>query len=134
MYTLQKNQRQFFNFSEMLHFLSILTDDIDMSRQTPNYALYSKSRGIVGGMNFMHLCQMIRDTFKIGLIPSGCVESITGYILTFEEGYLDKVKPEERKDLNSKTKAELLALAKEKGLEVSNSMKKEEILSAILAS
>ncbi len=133
MYVIKENQRQFGNFAEVLKFLALLNDDVDTSKSAPNYALFSKSQGIVSGVNLVDMFQKIHDVFGIRVVPRGCIEFPAGYILTFEEGYLERVKPEEKQNLSEKTKAELLAIAKEKGLDVSSSMKKEEILSAILA-
>lgn len=133
MNTLQTSQRQFFNFAEALHFLALLSSDVDLSRPAPNYAMFSKSKGIVAGCNFPHMCHLIRDTFGIKVIPEGCIESISGYIFTFEGGYLEETKPEERKELSLKSKADLLAMAKEKGLDVTNAMKKEDILLSLIA-
>lgn len=134
MYVIKKNQRQFANFAEVLKFLALLNDDVDTSKSAPNYALFSKSQGIVSGVNLVDMFQRIHDVFGIRVVPRGCIEFPGGYILTFEEGYLERAKPEEKQDLSDKTKADLLAMAKDKGLDVSSSMKKEDILAAILAS
>lgn len=134
MYNVQSNQRHFDNFAEVLQFLFLLNDDVDTSKPAPEYALFSKSTGIVSGVNFINLCQRIHDVFGIRVVPSGCVQYPNGYLLTFEEGYLEQVKPEEKKELAKESKANLLAKGKELGLEVSNAMKKDEIISVILSS
>lgn len=134
MYQIKENQRFFENFNQLLSFIELLGADPDFTKSVPNYAMFSKSRGIISGINFIHLCQEIHDVYGIRVIPNACLEFNNGYILTFEEGYLEEVKPEEKQKLDDLTKAELLAMAKDKGLDVSNSMKKEDILAALLAS
>jgi len=134
MYQLKQNQRYFENFNQLLHFIDLLGADSDPTKAVPNYAMFSKSRGIISGITFVHLCQQIHDVYGIRVIPNSCLEFNNGYILTFEEGYLERAKPEEKEGLQEKTKAELLAMAKDKGLDVSNAMKKEDLLAALLAS
>lgn len=134
MYQVKQNQRFFENFNQLLDFIDLLGADSDATKPVPNYAMFSKSHGIISGINFVHLCQRIHDVFGIRVVPNACLEFNNGYIMTFEEGYLEKVKPEEKVKLQEKTKAELLAMAKDKGLDVSNAMKKEDLLEALLAS
>lgn len=133
MYPIKENQRYFENFMEVLNFLALLNPDVDTSKSAPDFAMFSKSKGIVSGLNLIHLCQEIHDVFGIRLVANGCVQYANGYLLTFEDGYLERVKPELRKELSAKSKADLLAMAKEKGLDVSNAMKKDEILQALVS-
>lgn len=134
MYQLKQNQRFFENFIKLLEFIDLLGADSDPTKVVPNYAMFSKEHGIISGVTFVHLCQRIHDVYGIRLVPNSCLEFNNGYILTFEEGYLERYKPEEKEKLQDKTKAELLAMAKEKGLDVSNAMKKEDLLTALLDS
>lgn len=132
MFVTKENQKSFWNFSEFLIFLNKINSDVELNKQTPNYAMFSKSKGIIGGCNFTHLCQLIKETFGVKLIPSGCIEANFGYLVTFEDGYLDQVEKELAKStLEEKTKAELLAMALEKGLEVKPTLKKEEIINLL---
>jgi hypothetical protein len=134
MYQIKENQRYFQNFNDLLKFIEVLGADPDTTKSVPNYSFFSKKSGIISGINFVHLCQEIHDVYGIRVVPNACLEFNNGYILTFEQGYLEKVKPEEKEKLSDLTKAELLAMAKEKGLDVSNAMKKEDILTAIMES
>lgn len=147
MQRLKENQYRFLTFAEVLDFLEKFTDQLDRSKQQVNLSVWKKDYGIVGGVSFTNLCAKIKPTFGIALIPEECIQYPRGggYVLTFEEGYVSEQEqkkaeksttesPEEKEDLESKTKAELLALAKEKDLDVNTSMKKEEILAALLAS
>lgn len=132
MFVVKENQKSFWNFNEFLVFLNKINDDVELDRQAPNYAMFSKSKGIVGGCNFIHLCELIKETFNVKLIPSGCIEANFGYLVTFEDGYLEKAEAKiSQGNLDEKTKAELISLASEKGIEVKTTMKKEEIISLL---
>lgn len=124
MFILKDGQKSFSNFMEFALFLESINSDVDLTKQTPNYCMFSKTKGIVGGCNFKHLCELIKDIFNIPLIPNGCIEAPYGYLITFENGFLEKLS----KNFQDKTKQELLKMAEDKGLSVKQNMKKEDII------
>lgn len=126
---LSKNQVKFLNFAELAKFLNSINSDVDLSRQGPDFSVFSKTKGIVAGCNFEHLCALMNKTFDFGLKPKGCLQYVDGYLITFEDE-VPTAKPQEV-NLEEKNRSDLFKIAKSKGLNLHASTKKEDLISAI---
>ncbi len=136
------NQRQYGSWAEFLKDVAAFSEDFDYDKSfnMKNFSYFKKDGQQVMAGTFAGYMQSLKNELGLKIVPEGCFDSGFLTIVLFED-YAKEIteankkssKLSKEKVLSEKTNPELLALAKEMGLDAKANMSKKTLVELILS-